>query len=170
MNTLRSAMAITAALACIGAAAAAPEDGTLKFPGDYKKWATFLPSVDRKDTKQVRDIYLNKVAQGASAGKPLPDGSVLVMEIYNAKLDASGAPALDAKGKLEKSGLSKIFVMEKNGGWGQTAAIPNGSWVYAAFEPDGTPAKVDYATCRACHVPSADKDFVPRLDEYLAQR
>jgi len=151
-------------------ASSSPVDGELPFPNGYTEWPVFLPSVDRADAKQVRDIYLNTAAQGATEGAPLPDGSVLVMELHTVKLDDAGEPVLDASGRLQKDALSKIFVMAKNPGWGEGATIPNGSWVYGAFEPNGDPAQVDYATCRSCHVPMVDKDFVPRLDEYLAQR
>ena len=150
------------------ATATAPKDGELPFPDGYTGWQAFLPTVDRPDTKQVREIFMNAAAQSAVAGSPLPDGSVLVMEIYGAQVDAAGAPTPDASGRLQKGALSKVFVMAKNPGWGVGIEPANGSWVYSAFEADGSRATIDYVTCRACHTPAAASDFVLRLDEHFA--
>ena len=144
------------------AAAAGPADGELALPADYTSWTSFLSGIEKAETKQIRDIYINSTAAGVEAGQPLPDGSVLVMEIYAAVESPEG---------LGKGDLSKIFVMEKQAGWGTGAAAPTGSWVYSAFEADGTRvANADYSTCRGCHLPFPNLDFVPRLDEYLAAR
>ena len=149
---------------------ATPADGELDFPSGYTSWPVFLQGIQKPDTKQIRDIYLNATAQGVSEGSAMPDGSVLVMEIYGARTDDAGEPILDDAGSLQKGALSKIFVMAKNPGWGGNAQVPNGAWVYGAFEPNADLAQVDYNACRACHLPLTDQDFVHRLDEYLAQR
>jgi len=155
----------------VAAASTGLADGELELPADYKSWPTFLSGIQKAETKQIRDIYLNSVAEGADAA-PLPDGSLLVMEIYSVKTDEAGAATTDADGNMEKAGLSKIFVMGKNAGWG--AGLPeglaNGSWVYAAYEADGSAATVDYNACRACHAPLGAQDYVHRYEEYLGQR
>jgi hemoglobin len=150
------------------AADAGPKDGELALPASYKDWTVFLSNVQRPDAKQVRDIYVNDVAEGVEAGQPLPFGSVLVMELYNAKLDDAGAPVVAANGELERDALATIFVMGKGPGW--TGEPQNGEWVYAAYEPDGQPATIDYVTCRACHLPQEGDDYVFRLGEYIAAR
>ena len=148
-------------------AADTPADGDLPLPGDYTSWSSFVSGVQKPDTKQIRDIFLNDVAESVGAGSEFPAGSAFVMEIYTAKVDESGAPVM-TEGAMEKGALSKIFVMEKNAGWGGVPAT--GEWVYAAYEPDGSKATVQYEACRACHLPLQASDFVFRVDEYLAAR
>ena len=62
--------------------------------------------------------------------------------------------------------------MGKNAGWGQGVAEPlrNGNWVYASYLANGQKGPDDLATCRACHLPLASKDFVHRYDEHFAQK
>ena len=163
--------ALAAAMICteVLGQTAAPKDGELPLP-DYKSWDVFLKDVQKPDTKQIRDIYINAKGAAAESGPALPNGSVLVMEIHKAKVGADGNAVTGADGQMQRDGLSKIFVMGKNDGWGKGLEPANGAWVYSAFEPDGKLAEVDYATCRACHLPMTDADFVPRLAEYFSAR
>ena len=138
-------------------------------PPGYKT-QVYYATVDRTDTKQVREIYASpETAKLARAGKPLPYGSVLTMELYAAKTDAKGELAKDASGRLVKGELSTIFVMEKRAGWG--AGYPddlrNGEWGYARFASDGQRVpNVDTKPWLQCHKPLGKQDFVfslPRL-------
>ena len=59
------------------------------FPEGYKESFTKYHTINVPATKQVRYYYANKAAVAAAkAGKPLPDGSVLFVEVYAAKLDS----------------------------------------------------------------------------------
>src|SRR6185436_17040721 len=61
----------------------------LKFPDDYKATFTKYHTINFPGTRQVRYYLANKVAlDAARAGKPLPNGSYLLAEVYAAKLDA----------------------------------------------------------------------------------
>ncbi len=174
---IRFTLAVVAT-ALLAACATAPvpkyADKTLPVPADYKTWARFLPDVDRPDVKQIRAIYINPTGYGAVAGQPFPMGTLSVMEIYAARENADGSLAKTADGKLVRGNLLKVFVMGKNEGWGTDLATPdlrNGNWIYAAWLPDlKTSAPDDTTTCRACHLPLAAKDFVPRYDEFFANR
>ena len=144
-------------------------DGELKPPAGYQGWTKFLSAVQRPDAKQVREIYMNDSARKGTRDKGFPDGSVFVMENYAAQANPDGTLKTGADGKLVKGELLSVFVQGKNPGWG-AAAIPelkNGSWVYAAYTPTGDKAAIDLNTCRACHLPLKDKDFVHRYDEYF---
>lgn len=153
---------------------AAMADGAYALPAGYREWPIFLRGVERPDTGQVRDIYLNPVAARAQAGQAFPDGSVLVMDLYAARKAADGSLARDAGGRLVRGELIKSFVMAKGPGWGAgvtPAALRTGDWVYSAWQPDATtPAPDPVAGCRGCHLPLAAQDFVPRADEYFAGR
>jgi len=171
-------LAVAAAIAAAGltwGCATAPsqvKDGELPVPADYKTWPKFLSAVQRPDAKQVREIYMNPASRGATAAGGFGNGTVFVMENYAARARADGTLEAGPDGKLVKGDLLRVFVMGKNAGWGAGVAEPlrNGNWVYAAWLPGGQKAPEDTNTCRACHLPLASKDFVPRYDEHFASR
>lgn len=180
---IRSKHFITAALVGIGmvltgcmvvppAPVAVLDDGEQALP-NYKSagWKPFLLNVQRPDAKQVRDIYMNDVAASATQASGFAHGSTLVMENYEAVTNPDGTLAKGADGKLVKGKLVAIFVHGKNVGWGQKAldALKNGNWIYTAYTPTGAKGSQDLNTCRACHLPLKDKDFVHRYDEFFAQ-
>lgn len=147
--------------------ASVPKDGELALPGEYKSWPVFLKEVQKPDG--IRDLYVNPVGARTAQGQMFPNGTQFVMEIYSATKAADGSVEKDAAGKLVKARLAKVFVMGKGEGWGQYVPddIKTGAWVCAAYGPDGQPLKANFAECRACHVPLAQKDFVHRYDEYF---
>jgi len=147
-----------------------PKDGKLALPADYKSWPVFLKEVQKPDA--VRDLYVNPAGARTARGQMFPNGTQFVMEIYSAKKAADGSFEKDAAGNLVKDKLAKVFVMGKGEGWGQDVPdnVKTGAWVYAAYGPDGQPLKANFAECRACHVPLAQKDFVHRYDEYFEKR
>lgn len=150
---------------------AALNDGQLPLPADYKAWPKFLAAVQREDIKQIRDIYMNPQAKKAAPGQGFPPGSTFVMENWTVRLDAAGKPVKGTDGKLVKDMLAAVFVMGKNPGWG--AGVPeaqkNGDWIYSAFKGTGElNGEAKYDTCRTCHTPLKDKDYVFRYDEHFA--
>ena len=94
------------------------------------------------------------------------------MENYAALAAADGTLMKDADGKLVKGDLLRVFVMGKDAGWGASApeGLKNGDWIYAAYLADGKASADNTATCRGCHLPLANKDFVHRYDEYFQKR
>ena len=152
------------------AVAAAPKDGEIALPAEYKTWPKFLTEVQRGDAKQVRELYVNPVGAKACPVSAFPDATVMVMELYKAKADGD-ALAKGPEGQLVKGDLAKVFVMEKHQGWGQDVPdnLKNGAWVFGAYGPDGKALAEDFTKCRACHAPLAQKDFVHRYDEFCAQ-
>lgn len=167
--------------ACLGCSQAAmnraetvgakPKDGESALPGHYMVWPKFLSEVQRPDAKQVRELFINSTGTRASQGQSFPNGTVMVMELYKAKMNGE-TPETGPDGRLIKGDLAKVFVMAKDEGWGQAVPdnLKNGSWVYSAFGPDGKPLAEDFSKCRACHAPLAAKDFVHRYDEYFEKR
>lgn len=150
---------------------AASPDGRLALPVDYKSWPKFLVDIPKGDAKQVRDIYVNPIGARTTAGQPFPNGTIMVMEIYKARMDGEKL-ATGMDGKPAKGELAKVFVMGKGQGWGDTLPdnLRNGDWIYAAYDPFNTPLMEDFTKCRACHTPLAQKDFVHRYDEYFQTR
>ncbi|MCZ4304436.1 cytochrome P460 family protein [Zoogloeaceae bacterium G21618-S1] len=151
-----------------------PGDGDIGVPATYRSWPAFVPTVDKVEGAQVREIYINPVGLTTQKGEAFPAGTVSVMELYAARKDAAGKLLMNAEGRLIKGPLSKIFVMAKGEGWGArlpAGTVGNGDWVYGAWQADGkTAATSDFSGCRSCHLPMAKTDFVARYDEHFMAR
>lgn len=134
------------------------------FPADYPARFTRYTTINFPDRKQVRHYYANEVAVNAArAGKPLPDGSYLFVEVFKAKLDGDKMPVKAHDGFFEADTLAAYTAMEMQSGWG--ADIPemlrNGNWNYAVFNADKTlKTDVNQAKCLACHKPLAGDSYV----------
>ena len=127
------------------------------FPERYKESFTKYYTLNFPATKQVRYYFANKVAvQAAKEGEPLPEGSVLFVEAYAAKLDAEGKPVMGADGFFVPEKLLFYPVMAMGPGWGKDIPemLRNGDWNYAIFtiEKQHRPG-VNQAECLACHKP-----------------
>jgi cytochrome c553 len=126
------------------------------FPEGYKESFTKYHTVNMPATKQVRYYYANKAAvAAANAGKPLPDGSVLFVEVYAAKLDGD-KPVTGGDGFFVADKLLLYTAMARKAGWGQDIPemLRNDNWNYAIFTADKQHRPgVNQAECLACHKP-----------------
>ncbi len=126
------------------------------FPEGFDKGVLYT-TVDRADNKQYRELYTSQAAvDAAKKGEPMPDGTVVTLVQYRAKLDAAGNPEKDANGRFIKGELAAYTVMEKRKGWGTEydEKIRNGEWEYQAFtaaKAVNTNAKL--TACFECHKP-----------------
>jgi Cytochrome P460 len=165
---MRYALSASAAAMLISSAAlAGPE--LIEFPDGYQDSFEPYATVNRADErKQVVKIFANDVAlASAKDGAPLDPGSVLVMEIYKAKLDADQNPVVGSDGFFEQGDLAGIAVMESRAGWGQEypEEIRNGTWEYALFDAkEHTLVERDYQPCFECHKPLQQSGFVFSFD------
>jgi hypothetical protein len=134
------------------------------FPDTYDKGVLFT-TVDRADNKQFREFYASPAAiDAAKKGQPMPDGTVITMVQWKAKLDAQGVPEKGADGRFVKGDLNGYAVMEKRKGWGAEYPenIRNGEWEYQAFTPaKAVNANAKLTACFECHKPlPSGQDFV----------
>jgi hypothetical protein len=161
---MRDALSATAAGMLLSSAAlAGPE--LIEFPEGYKDSFEPYATVNRADErKQVVKIFANDVAlASAEDGAPLDSGSVLVMEVYKAKLDADGNPVVGSDGFFEPDEMAGIAVMESRAGWGEeySEQIRNSTWEYAFFDPkEHKLVERDYQLCFECHKPLQEFDYV----------
>jgi Cytochrome P460 len=159
-----------AALAAVSLTVAVRAGGDkVVFPENYAKGVLYT-TVDRPDNKQYRELYTSKAAIDAvKAGQPIPDGTVITMVNYKAKLNAAGEPEKDANGRFIKTDeLAGIAVMEKRAGWGAEYPddVRNGEWEYQAFKADKTVNdKANLRGCFTCHKPLDKQDFVFSFDK-----
>jgi cytochrome c553 len=126
------------------------------FPEGYKESFTKYHTVNVPATKQVRYYYANKEAVvAAKAGKPLPDGSVLFVEVYATKLDGD-KPVTGGDGFFVADKLLLYTAMARDAGWGKDIPemLRNDNWNYAIFTADKQHRPgVNQAECLACHKP-----------------
>jgi hypothetical protein len=140
------------------------------FPEDYAKGVKYL--VVDKPGKQVHEFYASPAAfEAARKGEPMPDGTVLIGVLYNARLGDDGTPLKDPDGRFVKADLRGYAVMEKRAGWGKEypADKRNGEWEYRVFTADKAPnEKAKLGACFECHKPQAIHDFVYSYDNLKA--
>lgn len=132
-------------------------DQRIQFPTGYATSFSNYLSLDRvQNPDQIIRLFANQTAlAAASQGQELPDGSVLVGEIYAARKDADGNVLTSTLGRRVRDKMVAIAVMEKQRGWGEAFPdeLRNGDWDFAIFSPDGRPLDKDINACRSCHAP-----------------
>jgi len=149
------------------------------FPQDKESFVKYLAvslpaSKERGLPAQVRYYYANaRAVEAAKAGKPLPEGSVLLQEVYNAKLDAAGKPVAEAEGSFVPDKLVQYGVMARDTGWGDDIPemLRNENWNYAIFNADKQRRPgVNQGECLACHKPLARTSYVFTAKELAAAK
>ena len=178
MSRLRFPLAIAAALLAAAGALrandAALEDRVLAFPADYRETFSEYFRGDRllNDDQTIR-IYANDIAlEGAQADGRLPEGSILVAELFLAQTHADGAVIESAIGRRLPGPMKAIAIMERRAGW--DAQYPDhlkvGDWEFELFSPSGENLGKDMTACRECHSPLNDSEFVFSIEHLVAAR
>jgi Cytochrome P460 len=134
---------------------------TVAYPANYRRAFVEYGVVDVPAVKRVRIYYVApEMLSAAAPDRPLPDGTVLVMEVRDATLDAGGQPLRDVAGRfIAGDRVIGLWVQAKAGG----------AWAWARFNADGTrvtDAQLD--RCVACHMTRAAQDFTYLLWKYVA--
>jgi cytochrome c553 len=145
--------------------AAAARRSQMTFPKDFPRGYVQYGTSNNEQESTISKSYINQTGLNAvKAGKPLPDGSVIIVAVYGAKLDSNKKPLIEKDGAWALDGKIKSYAgMEIRAGWG--AGIPellrNGDWNYGVFTPDKAPQPdVNQAQCLACHKPKSDSNYV----------
>ncbi len=142
------------------------------FPADYKKTYKLYHTINFPDRKQVRDYFASpELLAAVKAGKPIPNGGMVFVEVYSVKLDG-GKPVTGADGFFVKDKLTLYTAMAKGAGWGKEIPeiLRNGDWNYAVFGADKTRKDAtNQALCFACHKPHDKTDFLFTLKEIQAK-
>ena len=130
------------------------------FPAGYVMYRTEASVED----KAVSRSYANAAAVAAAKkGKPLPEGSVIVVVNHDLKLDAAGQPVRLPDGSYDVDKVTGYAAMEARAGWGKVIPelLRNDSWHYGVFTADKKPrAEFNQAQCLACHKPKATDSYV----------
>jgi cytochrome c553 len=145
----------------------------VKFPDDYKATFTKYHTINFAATKQVRYYYANKAAvEAAKAGKPLPNGSYLLAEVYAAKLDAEQKPVVGADGFYVADKPLVFTTMAREAGWGKDIPdmLRNEDWNYAVFSLDKQQRPINHAECLGCHKPLNNVSYTFTLKQLSAAK
>jgi len=147
---------------------------SVTFPEGYTSSFVKYHTINFPATKQVRYYYANKAAAAAAkAGKPLPDGSYILAEVYAAKLDAAGKPVTGSDGFFVPEKQVAYTGMATGAGWGDgiPEALRNGNWNYAVFTLDKKPRPgLNQAECLGCHKPLDKESYLFTLKELAAAK
>jgi len=139
------------------------------FPQNHRATFTRYHAANFPDLKQVRHYYANPVAlQAARSGKRLPDGAILLSEVYSVKLDAMLDLAKGSDGIFVPNTLLFYSVSARGAGWGRDipGMLRNEDWNYAAFTPAGQPRpRINHAECLACHKSQDEENFAFTMKE-----
>jgi len=138
-------------------------------PADHRATFKRYHVANFPELKQVRHYFANAMAvEAARAGKPLPNGSMLVTEVYSVKLDDRLELARDGAGLFVPNQLLFYSVMAREAGWGKDLPeiLRNDDWNYAAFTASRQPRPgINHAECLACHKSMEKADFAFTLKE-----
>jgi cytochrome c553 len=144
----------------------------VSFPEDYKDTFTKYQTINFPAARLVRYYFANRAAvQASREGTPLPEGSVLLSEVYAAKLDADKKPVTGSDGFFVADRLVSYAVRARGAGWGEDIPemLRNGDWNYAVFTPDKQHKPgVNQAECLACHKPLDSASYTFTLKELAA--
>ena len=168
---LRTFLVAPLAALVVTASAFAQEDRVLTLPADYKAAFDNYYINDRQiQEDQVISLYANEVARAGAKAGTLPDGSILVGELYSAKKDSDGVVIESALGRRIAGELKAIVVMERRADWAAQYAddLKVGGWEFEVFSPAGENLGKDTTACRECHAPLGDSEYLFSLEHLAA--
>jgi len=139
----------------VGPGAALAAEKEVAYPEGYRLWAHVKSTVLEKGHKLydavggIHHIYANqKALKAMQAGKPYPDGSVLVFDLLEAKSEDNA---------VTEGSRKFIGVMQKNA----KKYSSTGGWGFERFKGDTKERMVkDMANCFKCHEPKKATDYV----------
>lgn len=157
-------IAIAATLLIFTAHFVAADDSRVTYPENYRDTFVNYLSLDRtQNPDQIIRLFANEIAmQGVDESGELPDGSILVGEVYAAAKNSEGNVIESNLGRRIATKLALVAVMEKRDSWEESSSstINVGDWDFGAFAPSGFDAGKDLDSCRACHSPLVDSDHL----------
>jgi cytochrome c553 len=152
-----------------GSDATTPEEAAsarktkMAFPKDFPKGFTLYDAKNRDDQHVLAQAYVNAVGlKAAKEGKPLPDGTQIIIVKSVPKMDADKKPISGKDGLWQTEKIAIFEGMEARANWGKDIPelIRNQDWNYALFNADKSPKEVNQAICLTCHLPVASQGYV----------
>ncbi len=136
--------------------ASSASNDKVDYPEGYRQWTHVKSMVLQKGHPLyetfggIHHIYVNaKALEAMKAGKPYPDGSVLVFDLLEAKMENNA---------IVEGARKVVGVMQKDAkGFAST-----GGWGFEGFKGDTQERVVKNAqtACYACHTSQKENDYV----------
>jgi cytochrome c553 len=141
----------------------------MQFPRGFPDGFVLYLTLNDAEHLLVKQHYINTVGLAAArAGRPLPEGTVVLQVNYRPRLGPDGQPAVDRQGAWAVDRIASYTGMESRAGWGRDLPdwLRNASWNYGKFTPDKLPSSdVNQAACLACHRRQALVGYVYTFNE-----
>jgi cytochrome c553 len=141
----------------------------MPFPQGFPSGFVLYLTLNDVEHSLVKKHYINAVGLAAArAGKPLPDGTVVLQVNYRARLGADGQPVADRQGAWATDRIESYTAMESRAGWGQDLPewLRNAHWNFGKFTPGKLPIRdANQAMCLACHRRQALVSYVYTFNE-----
>lgn len=157
----------------LAASASALEDRVLTLPADYKTaFSNYMISDRLGQEAQMISLYANDIArEGARSDGALPDGSILIGEIYNVKKDGEDVYE-SAIGRRVATDVRVIVMMERRAEWADQyeEGLKVGGWEFEVFSPKGENLGRDTTACRECHEPLTDSEYTWTYDHIASAK
>jgi len=138
--------------------------GKISIPDDYRSRFTVYRTTDFSAPRnQVRFNYANETALvAARAGKPLPDGSFILVATFSAALGSDGNPVKGPDGHFVPKDPVSFNAMAREAGWGDAipALLRDENWNFGTFKADRTSNAGSQATCLGCHRGQAGASYL----------
>ena len=138
--------------------------GKVSVPDDYRSRFTVYRTTDFPAPRnQVRFNYANETALAAAgAGKPLPDGSFILVATFSAALGNDGNPIKGQDGHFVPKDPVNFNAMAREAGWGDAipALLRDENWNFGTFRADRTSNAGSQATCLGCHRGQASASYL----------
>jgi hypothetical protein len=153
---------LTLILTACGSTEYAPRG--VQFPANYRTEFVQYATVDHKDGI-VRDLYIQQSSlEQLRAGYALPDGTIIVIEMYNAQRDAAGELLLDEQGRMLKAEIqSPLHIAEKRSNWRLEdfeAGQLSEDWNFGSYTVEGALFDEALTPCFNCHNTTERTDFI----------
>ncbi len=155
------------------AEAAAITQSQMAFPREFPKGFVQYSTTNKDEENIVARSFVNAAGLAAArAGKPMPDGAIIVVVNYAARLDGSKRPVVEKDGSWAVDKITSYAGMEARAGWGKDIpdVLRNGTWNYGIFGPEkASRSMISQAACLACHKPQAATGYVFQLKDIQAR-
>ncbi len=148
-------------------------DSAVPYPADYQTAFIRYATIERPDAT-VRDLYINPEAlEELRRGRPLPENTIIVIDGYDAEVDADGKPLIGPDGRYVKAApFEMLHVAQRRSNWAEAdfpSVVRTGRWNFGSFDTaSGGRFDEDLAACFNCHQAMPQSDFLYAAEHLIA--
>ena len=156
MKALLTVLAGTLTLLAVWLYASDGSNGDVDYPDGYRQWSHVKSMVLQEGHPLyetfggIHHIYANsKALEAMKAGKPYPDGSVLVFDLLETKMENKA---------IAQGARTRVDVMQKD----SKKFAKTAGWGYETFKGETRERVVQDVqnACHSCHVGQKENDYV----------